>query len=388
MKKIGIITIHRSPNYGACLQSYALWQYISSLGHSCEIIDLLRPAHSEFIPSLRYKPYSQDSGLRMKIALKKILKIFLKGTETKGNNYSRLPLEQKCLEQRFNEFNAPIKMSIPFRQIDELYENPPLYDIYITGSDQLWNPTQPYCLEPYFLNFAPKDKMKLSYATSIGLEELPDKIKYDFSKWLPSYEAISVREKEAKEILKEIVDKEIEVVADPTFLIDIAEWEMLAIKPDIKEKYLFLFTLHPDAKLLNYAIKLKNETGYRLVVCTNVPGPRNDQEYSSILDAGPKEFLGWIANAEMVITDSFHGTVFSVLLGAKNFYSYIPNGNRKGSRIRHLLQIFSLGAHLLDNTMAQSYKDLTANIVDKDVIMDIALQEQKRSRDFLEKYLK
>jgi len=360
-----------------------LWQYISSLGHDCEIIDLLRPPHSEFIPSRKYKSYTSR-------CIKKRIGSFVKkfiGIKKESKNNIALSLEQKRLKERFDEFDASIKMSVPYRQIDELYKTPPLYDIYITGSDQLWNPAQPFCIEPYFLTFAPKDKLRLSYAASIGIEKLSYKVKVDFARWLPQFHAVSVREEQAKKILIKIVDKEIEVMADPTFLIDISEWNAFAVKPDIKDKYLFLYTLHPNIELINYAIKLKDEKGYRLVVCSIIPSPRNDKEYYSVLDAGPKEFLGWIANAEMVITNSFHGTVFSILLGARNFYSFIPSENKRGSRIRNLLQTFSLEKHLLNNMLCQSYKELESNLIDRKKVVNIILQEQERSCGFLKKYL-
>ena len=118
-------------------------------------------------------------------------------------------------KQRFTEFFKDIKYSKEYRKIGYLYKDVPIYDTYITGSDQMWSPMHPFCIEPYFLTFAPKDKRKISYATSIGVTELTDREKADFKKWLASYDAISVREEQGKQLLESFIkDKNIEVVAD------------------------------------------------------------------------------------------------------------------------------------------------------------------------------
>ena len=175
--KIGIITIHNSPNYGACLQSYALYKYLNMQGCDVEIIDLHRPIHSDYVYSRKYVSYNPKPDLpwyRQKIRL-------LRGCFKKTKYTNELDVRSV----KFNAFNAKIKLSRPFKGIDELYSNPPHYDIYITGSDQLWNPTQPFCIEPYFLTFV-KDKKskKISYASSIGHDVLTEKEKADYKTWL------------------------------------------------------------------------------------------------------------------------------------------------------------------------------------------------------------
>lgn len=131
-------------------------------------------------------------------------------------------IDSKC---KFDEFNKGLNLSRPYWGIDELYATPPCYDIYMTGSDQVWNPTQPYCLEPYFLTFVPKGKKKISYASSIGVTELLENEKQDFRRWLSSYDAISVREHQAKELLASFIEKPVVQVADPTFLLDSGFWK-------------------------------------------------------------------------------------------------------------------------------------------------------------------
>ena len=108
-----------------------------------------------------------------------------------------------------------------------------------------------------------------------------------------------------------------------------------------------------------------------------------DNSYLAVKDAGPRDFIGYIANADMVITDSFHGTVFSIIMGSKNFYTYIaPNSNR-GSRIEDLLNTFSLSNHILNSNFERNYNELQDGKPDKDMNMSIIQQERKRSASFL-----
>ena len=109
--------------------------------------------------------------------------------------------------------------------------------------------------------------------------------------------------------------------------------------------------------------------------------------YVLIKDAGPREWLGLIANADLVLTDSFHGTVFSILLSSHNFYSYIAPTNKRGARITDLLDTFELSDHLLSSSLEESYQQLSSNIPSKEIISKIFQCEQEKSRLFLDKYI-
>lgn len=381
MKKIGIITIHNSPNYGACLQSFALYKYISSKeGIDCEIIDLHRPHYKDFIPSKIYVPYrSSTNTLRNRI--KCFIKSFMKWRKNP-------PLYSQDAIEKFNRFNGLIKLSKPYRGIDELYANPPQYDLYVTGSDQLWNPSQNYCLEPYFLTFAPKGAKKISYAASIGITNLMENEKRDFKKWLGSYNDISVREEQAKLLLETFVDnKYITQVDDPTFLLTVDEWKRIAIYPQQQSPYILLFTLSFSPELLTYTLKLGKESGLEITNLAQIQPKSTNNEYKSVVDAGPREFLGYIANAELVITDSFHCTVFSILMGTKNFYTYISPCNNRGSRIKDLLHTFTLDHHLLSIDLQESYSQLLQNRLEYAQIKQIINNKRISGQSFLDKHL-
>lgn len=376
--KVGIITVHNSPNYGACLQAYALWKYISQKA-DCEIIDLYRPYQKDYIPSTRFHPM-RDNAQPPQKKIKRLIKKLL--------NYT-----PKCfsteVKAKFDEFNSQIKLSKTYKGIDELYANPPQYDLYISGSDQLWNPSQPYCMEPYFLTFVPRTAKKISYATSVGISELKDKEKKLFKEWLSSYDVISVRERQAKWLLESFMDrKDIVQVADPTFLLDVDEWQRMAVYPNTRKSYILLFILSYSEPLIQYALKLGKESGLRLVVVNQLQPLCTDGSYDSVTDAGPREFLGYIANADMVMTDSFHGTVFSIIMGAKNFYTYISPSNKRGSRIIDLLDTFGLQNHLLSAELDRSYDELAQNGIDRSEELDTIRKIQADGRSFLESYIK
>lgn len=379
IKKIGIITVHNSPNYGACLQSYALWKYLCLLGYDCEIIDLHRPYQEDYVSSKKYERYRKP-----KVSLKTHIKKIVKAIFFTKKGYK---LFNSLAKEKFDLFNAEIKMSRPYYGIDDLYENPPKYDLYVSGSDQLWNPSQSYCLEPYFLTFAPSSAKKISYATSIGITDLLDNEKQDFKKWLFDFETISVRENQAKTLLQSFTNYKVEVVADPTFLLDREYWKELAIYPQAKRKYILLFTLSFNKELLEYGMRLSKESGLELVYLEQCQ-PENVNGYTPVCFAGPREFLGYIANAEMVITTSFHCTVFSLIMGTKNFFSYIAKGDKKGSRIENLLRSYDLDSHILYGNLCRGYQDLAEQRINHDSIETTMDCIQQQSKLFLDGCLK
>lgn len=378
MKKVGIITIHNSPNYGACLQSYALYEYIREQGADCEIIDVHRPVNKDYVYERRYKSFRNNP-----FTIKKRIQNLIRTALGRKLKIFTSPLS----EQRFNAFNAAIHCSRPYTRLSELKKNPPIYDLYISGSDQLWNPSQPYCLEPYFLTFAPKGKKKISYATSIGLSELTEPEKNKFKEWLASYDAISVRERQAKQLLDSFVGREVATVADPTFLLDVQHWKELANYPSIQGKYIAVFLLSSNPELVQYAIRLSQESGYKLIFLKQKL-PLYSNDYIIDNEMGPWEFLGYLGNASVVITDSFHGTVFSILMGADNFFTYIHPNNKRGSRITDLLATFRLEDHLLPVDLNESFTQVQNRRVDHSQKETIIESEKQRSRDFLDKWIK
>jgi hypothetical protein len=373
MLKVGIITIQKSSNYGACLQCYALYKYIESLGYDCEIIDLHRPGvkHQEYRSSKRFSPsrYSIKKSI-----IERLKKWCGKDIEQK---YPRSAIRM----DKIHDFNNRLKYSRPYEGPDDLYANPPEYDIYISGSDQLWNPTMNYCLEPYFLTFAPKGSKKISFATSIGVSNLLEREKQSYREWLSDYTAISVREKTAQTLLASFVDNHVEQVLDPSFLLSKDEWLDISIPPKISKPYILLFTLEYSENLLEYAKELKEESDLELVyLCWRQPTD-SFGNYIVEREAGIEEFLGYIRGASLVITNSFHGTAFSLILETNNFIVYVGKSKRS-SRIVDMLAKFSLSDHIIEK-LEQPFKVLSVEPIDYHAIHDLKQDEIKRSRDFV-----
>lgn len=374
--KIGIITIHKSPNYGACFQSFALYSFVTSLGHDCEIIDLHRPTHNDYVYSQKYVEYRKPQE-SLSQQFKKSIKRLLKGKYASGVT----PLTDEAAA-KFEQFNNPINCSIPYLSIDQLYANPPLYDVYMTGSDQLWNPTMRFCIEPYFLTFAPSGARKISYATSVAVSSLRPNEERDYCQWLKDYESIAVREQSAVKLVSRLSGKEVTQVSDPTFLLSYDEWTRYSSNIDIHEPYILLFTLGYRKDLAEYVLKLSKESGIKMVyLCLSHPYI-NNVPYTIERNAGPSEFLTYIANAEMVITDSFHGTAFCMHMHTKNFFTYISNKNR-GSRITDMLDKFNLSDHLLDDSLDKSYDQLCSYAIHHQQLADVMSEERKRCADYL-----
>ena len=388
--KIGILTVHRAPNYGAVLQCYALQQFLISMGHECKVIDLLRPYHEGFIPTPGFEPYGIKQVHRnLKGEIRKFVGYYLHRYKANNKKFVLAYSEELAhKEQLFLEFDKRIEYTEQYKSIGDLYANPPLFDIYVTGSDQLWNPTQPYCLEPFFLTFV-KNGRKISYATSIGVSTIPYELEEKYVSWLNDYDYISVREQEAVDLLSD-VNKPVEKVVDPTFLLSKQTWEELVdISLDtFQGEYVFCFTLSYLADLHLFLKKYAKSKNKRYVYIVHAfqdaPYTNKDNDVIGLIDVAPEQWLGLIHNASEVFTDSFHGTVFSLIFG-KEFHSYIPPNNKRGGRIENLLKLFGLSERIIYNLKefcAQS------SSIDYDDVNCILGKERAKAIDYLYKATK
>ena len=374
MKKIGIITVQGTiGNFGASLQCFALWSYLDSKSFDCEVIDLLRAGHPNYIESDKYKwPLEKRSSIRRLLSFVK-WKIFLRYRKpVQGNTYTSERI------YNFNKFNSKINYSKEYKSIDQLYNNPPRYDIYLTGSDQVWNPNIGFYNEPYFLTFAPKNSKKISYASSIAISTLPDNYGKIYKKWLSDYDELSVRETEGKTIIEDLIEKDVSVVMDPTFLIESTKWKELAIPPKRKSKYMFVYTVVDNEPLIGYASKKAKEMGLVMVVTMSIPPTRTYSEDTVFVDSiGPLEWVGMIRDASCFITDSFHGTAFGIMLSTP-FYVYISLASR-GGRIRSLLDIFSLSKQCL----SPEFEEFGSMEFDYEKTIGILNEQSELSKKFL-----
>lgn len=333
MKKVGIITMHRVKNCGSILQAYALQQKILELGYKCEIIDYVYPNKEHLI-------YLNKLNSR-----KKSLKTFLS-----DRIYFLLTLKRNYKMKNFLQTNL-ILSKIKYESQELIKRNPPIYDLYCTGSDQVWNSRFNCNDDVFYMSFCKLTSNIFSYASSSTVKDCADE---NNLKYLCKYKNISVREKTSQDELQKHFGKKVQINLDPTLLIDGTCWTTLLSLPKriIKRPYVLFYILtysfnpYPDVeKLVSEIIKqthLYPVFLYGSVKRTIKFGAKN------ILNAGPLEFFNLINNAEIVITSSFHGTCFSILQN-KNFYSLVDSAqNASDERIISLLSDLGLENRILE----------------------------------------
>lgn len=333
MKHIGIITIVKVNNYGAELQALALQRKLCLMGFKAEIIDYLfykNKGHKREKCSMPFYPYPIK---------KKIKEYILPLYETiKSIPYWRT---QKNREKSFIEFHKKNTIFSPqcYHSYSELYKNPPIYDVYCVGSDQVWNPGCFTNLNPYFLSFAPEGKRRISYASSFGVKELPASAKKQYSRLLQGLDSISVREDAGVEIVKVVSGRNATKVVDPTLLLTKTEWKKIAkYDKEPNGKYILLYVLKDSEYIKQTALTLRDKTGLQIVrICKGAfKQDKPSDNIIDIIDAAPDDFLGLIEKAEIILTNSFHGTVFSILF-ERDFYTILKRNVENNSRQTSLL---------------------------------------------------
>ena len=372
-KSVGIITIAKVNNYGAELQAFALQKKIQELGFDAEIIDYLYYSNPDFKKERASNPvYSKSFPL-----VKRLKSWFFPKIEwIKAKRYSE---QSKIRNERFRDFHTRnTKFSTQYKSYSALYSSVPKYDVYCVGSDQVWNPFSYTSLDPYFLTFVSPKKVRFSYASSFGVSTIPEYAKEYFRNRISGLDYISVREKTGVNIVKELTNRDSINVVDPTLLLETSTWS--SISSDVcvpNEKYILLYVLKEDPSIEQIAQSLSKERGLPIIrICRN--SYRQDPKKSpiiNIMDAGPAEFLGLIKHAEIVLTNSFHGTVFSILFH-KDFYTIISKGKNTNSRqidllnnlnldrIRYSQEAFSIGNNIDWTKVDSKLTELRATSID------------------------
>ena len=243
-------------------------------------------------------------------------------------------------EKNYNEENLP---------------NGKEYDLVVAGSDQVWSFLCNNNDTHYFLDMIDISVPCISYAASMAQVDLTEEEKEKYSTLLKRFEYISVREKEAADLLQPLVNKEIYVSPDPSFLLTKEEWCKLAETPK-EEAYIFVFTVAKPDAVMEKAQELSKRTGYKLV-CLNMGSIKYEHRFGSVFPVSPAKWLGYIKNAKYIITDSFHGTAFSIVF-EKNFTSLIKADAGKNSRISNLLETLDLTQCGINPQETIEYKDI------------------------------
>lgn len=318
--RVGIVTITELENFGNRLQNYALQETLKSLG-----------AHPETIPN--YINYKHRKTKKWQ------LKQLLKGLK----NRSRSCVAEIVKIKRFEKFDRKyFTFSKYYSEINSIPENlGEAYDYFVAGSDQIWNPVFPFNLDFNFLTFCSAEK-RISYAGSFGVDTIPPKHEEKITAYLNGFSELSVREFSGREIVRQLSGKDASVVLDPSMLLDRNRWLEMSKKPRwIKEyeKYILVYYLG-QKEALEQILKTAKEQNPQLESCKIID--IHDKTLIRKYSITPDEFVWLIDHSELMITDSFHGTVFSILMQTPFVHSLRVGGTNMNSRISSLFQLLEL----------------------------------------------
>ena len=364
MKRVGIITMyHKSENYGGILQAYALTKKINSLGGNAKQINFDTRGN---------KIFSQKNTI--KTFVKSSIAKFLKMLSVHHFTKSRI----------IKKFRDAIPHTHPVNS-DNIKSILNDFDLFICGSDQVWNPSA--MCNAYLLNFVPSEKTKLSYAASISKDCLTQEEQQVFQKNLNTFSDISVREYNDVLLLEQCVNKKIEWVLDPVFLLSKQEWDELSSKRLLDKRYVFCYFLNEKNKNPTLIADFAKKTNSITVQIDGLSMFSKKITDKKIKNVGPAQFLSLIKNAEYVLTDSFHAMAFSFIF-QKKFIVFSRNKERTmETRITSFL-------HLIDknNLFLDAQTDDINKLTDMDQ-MDYTIEytdfENKKTHsiNFLKKYL-
>lgn len=344
--KVGIVSCYFKHNYGSMLQAYATQKVLDDMNIDNETInidkniDFKNGKKKYYLGQIFNFPF-----IKSKFGMVK-LKLYKKINKELGRNIS-------IRDKKYKSFIKEFKLTRPYETYEELNNKSKEYSSVIVGSDQLWLPVN-VIADYYTLNWVDDNTNKIAYATSFGVSIIPNKYKDKYKEFLNKINYISVREQVGKSIVKEITNKNIPVVCDPTLLISKDEWNELASKRRVvKDKYILCYFLGKNIEHRKFVERLKEETGFKIVSLNHADEyVKYSDEFADITpyNVGPKEFLNLINNAEYVCTDSFHGTIFSLIYN-KEFFTFRRYKNTKfstNSRIDSLLKKVKLEKRLLN----------------------------------------
>lgn len=357
--KIWLITRRMGDNFGSSLQAYALQQTLIKQGfNNCEII-----RYDEYSVRWKLRPFVYDC-IYLAMRILKPLSSRLMPTKYKWfvdrdiQHRRFVEFEKKHLKLTTNKYANGDSKAIA-KEINN-------DDICVCGSDQIWSPL---LFDPVmFMNFCRgKSTKTIAYAPSIGVSEVHAH-REEMAELIANIKHLSVREVRGAEIINELTGLKAEVVADPTLLLLKTDWEKIVVTSKIERPYILCYFLGNEPLPEKLVYEIEQKTGYELYVVYSYfyPTRINGKHLSTL---SPEEFLGYIANAEYVCTNSFHGTIFSILF-ERQFFCFEKKTddkiNNTNSRVRTLLKQTGLESRLLkvDECLLELEKPIDYNKVD------------------------
>ena len=385
--KAAIITLyHNNINCGGILQAYALYKYLENNGIDVE--------------QITYEKRLNVADVRFGARLRRFLKNRPISAVKKIMNYFKMKLnyipvdeeEMKARRTAFQHFMCEI-----IQHSDKIYNQDSVrecvndYDVFITGSDQVWNFA--WYDSVYFLDFVDgKQKKKFSYAASFSMKELTDAQKLIVSDSLKDYEAISVREQDAVSLLDGLTNRTVEYVVDPTLLLKQEEWNEVCAESVVDEEYVFGYFLGSNIDVVRKAVEFAHKRNFKFVMIPFASGNYNMKEDGladiRIVDAAPEKFLSLIKNAQYVFTDSFHAVVFSFIYQKQFFVFNRDKKESMNSRIFSITELLGLEERFCNSKKKESLEYIEGlQEIDYTVPFEKFEELRARSVKFLEQII-
>lgn len=330
---VGIITYHNAINYGAVLQAYALSKQLHIMGIDCNILDYRCTA-----VDIQYKCRGRKNCSSWKNFIAHNLTCILRYNKKK--NFKRF---QKLL---------PLSTACDCRNLERITRK---YSTFITGSDQVFNPVCNKSDPTYFLNFVKKGS-KNAFSASMGSISQFESSSLDTLSMLSSFDSISMRETDAANYLSQKTGKQCAVTMDPIWLLNKNEWEKIATF-NKRKPYILVYNLMDLAYMRKFAIELSKKTGLPIIsVNRTIMGDATYILHSHLAsNCSPSDFVGYIENAEYVVTDSFHGASFSILFGKKLFVGLNKEKDNTNSRLITILERAGLLNRIIDDQTISNF---------------------------------
>lgn len=373
MKTIGIITYHHYYNYGTMLQALALQEKVEQLGYQAELID-----------------FKQDNSLSryemLKLRIKRMPVYIKERKKYRALADSREKIKEKneLFEQFYKTYLHVGKKKYTTTQ--QLMENPPVYDGYVVGSDQTWNPFVANSPEAFFLPFVENKSKKGSYGPSLAVKSLSDEKEKEYRKKLSNFSFLSCREQDGAQLLSRITQKEVKCVLDPTLLLSAKEWGKYCEFEIPKEPYILVYFLGEKSEHRRAVEKIQELTNWKIISLPAAYLEMENNDYKKVW-GGPKEFLSLIRGAALICTDSFHGTMFSINF-QRNFFSFCKSSDSEesseNSRLYSALNIFGLSNRIIHNMDNLTAEDIS---IDYKNVIPILEEQRRDSIEYLENML-
>lgn len=363
--KVGICACWSSRNYGSMLQAFATQVVIENLGYESEYILYQKKKTPFFLIRQLPRLINRDLLFDKMLLLRKNIRLIPEPAV-------RTSLKQR--EEAFHRFETCYyrHFSRIYHGYNDLCRGARKYDTIVVGSDQLWTPGG-LASGFYNLMFVPDEVNKVSYAASFGVSRIPWYQTKRTREYLSRINYLSVREVKGAEIIRTIAGRKAKVVADPTLLLNRREWEtLIPVRQLLKQPYLFCYFLGENPEHRRLAADLQDLTGLPVVTTPFLDSfVKEDRKFGTwqMFDAGPDDFVNLIRGAEYILTDSFHGSVFSILHHKKflTFDRFSEGRNSRNSRIDSLCSLLGLENRRYQGRIETIFQDIDYTEVDRKI---------------------